>query len=98
MCGGYLGLYDVLYGHKLEREIVETVMKVNRGLNSETRAWPHRAEINMLPTNRHFPRILAPRVDLASDPPFYILEIVLGMLLPVVIHNARNIRPGPTAH
>lgn len=25
---------------------------------------------------------------------FYILEIVLGMLLPVVIHNARNIRPG----
>lgn len=49
------------------------------------------AEINMLPTDRHS-RIPARLISLQIA--FYIPEIVLGMLLPAVIHNARNIRPG----
>lgn len=48
--------------------------------------------INMLATDGHS-RILASRL-ISLQIAFYILEIVLGMLLPVVIHNARNIRPG----
>ncbi|CAL1675631.1 unnamed protein product [Lasius platythorax] len=45
----------------------------------------------MLSTNGHS-RILPWLILLQIA--FYILEIVLGMLLPAVIHNARNIRPG----
>jgi hypothetical protein len=45
----------------------------------------------MLPTDGHS-RILPPLISLQIAS--HILEVVLGMLLPVVIHNARNIRPG----